>query len=43
MIHPTAIISPYSEIGYGTVVMPNAVVNADTVIGEHVIINTSVL
>lgn len=41
VIHPTAIISPYSEIGYGTVVMPNAVVNADTVIGEHVIINTS--
>jgi acetyltransferase EpsM len=38
--HPTASISPSAKIGYGTVVMPQAVVNADVVIGNHCIINS---
>ncbi|MGW5983742.1 acetyltransferase [Bacillus mycoides] len=40
LIHKTAIISPHAHIGYGTVIMPNVVVNADTIIGNHTIINT---
>ncbi len=40
-VHPSAIISPYAEIGDGTVVMQNAVVQSDTVIGRHCIINTA--
>lgn len=41
-IHPNASISSIGvEIGIGTVVMSNAVVNTDAVIGKHCIINSS--
>lgn len=41
-IHPTAVISDMDvEIGHGSVVMANAVINAGARIGEHCIINTS--
>lgn len=39
-IHPSAIISQRSYIGYGTVVAQGAVIQADTVVGKHCIINT---
>lgn len=39
-IHPSAVISPSSKIGEGTVVMAGAVINADAVIGNHCIVNT---
>lgn len=39
--HPSAIISPYSKIGQGTVVMPNVVINSGVYIGDNCIINTS--
>ena len=34
-IHPSAIVSDSSDIGEGTVIMPNAVVNARTKIGKQ--------
>lgn len=40
-IHPSAVISDYSEIGIGTVVMQNSVIQSSCTIGEHCIINTS--
>ncbi len=40
IIHPTACISPSATIGKGTVVMPQAVINADVRIGHHCIINS---
>lgn len=41
-IHPTAVISDMDvEIGHGTVVMANAVINVGARIGAHCIINTS--
>ncbi|MDR7079118.1 acetyltransferase EpsM [Neobacillus niacini] len=40
LIHPTASISPSATIGKGTVVMPQAVINADVKIGHHCIINS---
>ncbi len=40
IIHPSAIISSYSEIGEGSVVFAGAVVNAFTKIGRACIINT---
>lgn len=41
-IHPTAVISKIStNIGCGTVIMANAVVNPGASIGRHCIINTS--
>lgn len=41
-IHPSAIISGFGvEIGEGTVVMANAVINPGASIGKHCIINTS--
>ena len=40
-VHPAAVVSPFAEIGEGTVVMANAVVNAGAVIGRHCIVNTA--
>lgn len=40
LIHPSAVISRYSSIGAGTVVMPSAVVNVDSSLGRGCIINT---
>ncbi|MCC3646338.1 NeuD/PglB/VioB family sugar acetyltransferase [Cytobacillus oceanisediminis] len=41
VIHPSAIISSSCFIDEGTVVMPNAVINASAKVGKHNIINTS--
>lgn len=43
VIHPSAIISPSTIIGEGTVVMANAVINARSNIGKHCIINTGAI
>ncbi len=40
-IHPSAVISPYTSLGKGIVVMANVVVNNNVKIGNHVILNTS--
>lgn len=43
-IHPNAVISSIGvEIGEGTVVMANAVINSDAKIGKHCIINTGAI
>ena len=39
-IHPTALVSKYSEVGAGTVMMPYSVVQACCKVGKHNIINT---
>lgn len=39
-IHPKSIVSPFSEIGVGTVVMAGAIINSDAFIGKHCIINS---
>ena len=39
-IHPSAILSPSTKVGEGTVIMAGAIVNAATQIGRHCIINT---
>lgn len=39
-IHPSAIISPSASIDVGTVVMQGAIIQADSRIGKHCIINT---
>lgn len=41
VIHPFAIISPYSHIGKGTVVLASGTVNADARVGDFCIINTN--
>jgi acetyltransferase EpsM len=40
-IHPSAVISPRSTIGEGTVVMANVSANVHSTIGKHVILNTN--
>jgi len=40
-IHTSAVISPRSSMGQGTVVMANVSVNVHSTIGEHVILNTN--
>lgn len=42
-IHPSVIVSSFSEIGEGTVIMPGVIINSDTVIGNHCIINTGAI
>jgi sugar O-acyltransferase (sialic acid O-acetyltransferase NeuD family) len=39
-IHPQSVISRFSKIGEGSVVMAGAIINADSRIGKHCIINT---
>ncbi len=43
IIHPKAIISRFSKIGDGTVIMAGAIINPDTIIGKHCIINTAAI
>lgn len=43
IIHPSAQIAFHTEIGKGTVVMANAVVNVCATVGEHCIINTGAI
>ncbi len=40
LFHPSAIISRYTSIGAGSVVMAGVIVNADTVIDQGAILNT---
>jgi len=40
LIHPTAIISRYSSVGAGTVIMAGAAINAFSNIGDGCVINT---
>lgn len=42
-IHPSAVVSVSAEIGEGTVVMPNVVINSQSIIGKHCIINTGAI
>lgn len=41
LIHPSATVSGYAQLGEGSVVMANAVINAFSVVGVGGIINTS--
>lgn len=43
LVHPSAQIAFNAEIGKGTVVMANAVVNVCAIVGEHCIINTGAI
>lgn len=43
LIHNTARVSRYSEIGEGTCVLTNAIINADAKIGKNCIINTAAI
>jgi len=43
IISPKAYISKYSNIGQGTILMHNSIINANTIIGENCIINNKVL
>ena len=40
IVHPSAVISKYSQIAAGVVVMAGAIVNCSTEVGEHAILNT---
>lgn len=42
-IHAMAIISSFSEIGEGTVVMAGAILNAGSSVGRHCIVNTGAI
>jgi sugar O-acyltransferase (sialic acid O-acetyltransferase NeuD family) len=42
-VHPTAIVSRFSTISEGSVVMAGAIINAGSKIGKHCIINTGAI
>jgi len=39
IVHPSASISAYASIGYGTVVLQGAVITSATIVGNHVLIS----
>jgi sugar O-acyltransferase (sialic acid O-acetyltransferase NeuD family) len=39
-VHPSAIIGNNVEIGKGSVIMPGVIINANSIIGDHCILNT---
>ena len=41
IIHPSAIVSEYTKIGEGTVIVHGSIVQSGTKIGKHCILNTS--
>ncbi len=41
VIHPSAQISPSAHIGLGSMIFANAVIQAESVLGGHVIVNTA--
>ncbi|PSO15990.1 acetyltransferase [Bradyrhizobium sp. MOS003] len=43
VVHPRAIVSPSATIGAGTVIMPGAIVNARSRVGDHCIVNSAVV
>lgn len=43
LIHPSSVVSQYANIKEGTVIMPQAVVNANAKIGKACIINTGTI
>ncbi|MFR2839541.1 MAG: NeuD/PglB/VioB family sugar acetyltransferase [Zhenhengia sp.] len=43
LVHPTSVVSQYTTIKEGTVIMPQAVINADAKIGKACIINTGAI
>lgn len=43
IIHPNAVVSPYCEIGAGSVVMAQAVINPGAKLGKGVIVNTGAI
>lgn len=38
IIHPRAIVSRYSSIGEGVIIMPGSIIQADTIIGDNTVI-----
>lgn len=40
LVHPTAVVSPSSQFGEGSLIMPGVVINARATIGKQVILNT---
>lgn len=42
-IHPRSVVSRYSKVLEGTVVMAGAIINANSTIGKHCIINTGAI
>ena len=43
VVHPRAIVLPSATIGAGTVIMPGAIVNARSMIGNHCIVNSGAI
>lgn len=43
ILHNRSLVSSFSEIGEGSVMMPNSVINANATVGKHCILNTGAI
>ena len=43
IVHPTAVISPFTEVGTGCTILANAVININAAIGQGCIINNGAI
>lgn len=41
LVHPSAIVGESSTLGIGTIICPNSVITANTILGKHCLINLS--
>lgn len=43
VIHPAAVVSPFSQVGAGAVILAGAIINAGAALGANIVVNTGAI